>query len=91
MYQCSKYNDHLNVSSNKIKELRIKNNLSLSALSTKLALIGVDIPKQSLYKIETGNRIVKDFELYALAYIFKVPMEDLLVDFINEINKENNI
>ena len=91
MYQCSKYNDHLNVSSNKIKELRIKNNLSLSALSTKLALIGVDIPKQSLYKIETGNRIVKDFELYALAYIFKVPMEDLLVDFINEINNENNI
>ncbi len=42
MYQCSKYNNRLNVSSNKIKELRIKNHLSLSGLSTKLALMGID-------------------------------------------------
>ena len=88
MYQCSKYNEQLNVSSSKIKQLRIKNNLSLSALSTKLALLGIDIPKQSLYKIETGNRIVKDFELYAIAYVLKVSMEDLLEDFISEIDKE---
>ena len=45
MYQSSKYNDRLNVTGKKIKELRLKNNLSLSNLSIKLALMGIDISK----------------------------------------------
>ena len=77
MYQCSRYQNNLNVTSKKIRELRIQNNLSLSGLSTKLALIGIDIPKPSLYKIETGNRIVKDYELYAFAYVFNVSFESV--------------
>ena len=89
MYQCSKYNNQLNVTGKKIKELRIKNNLSLSGLSTKLALLGIDIPKPSLHKLEKGDRIIKDYELYAFSYIFNVPVEDLLGDFISEF-KENN-
>ena len=89
MYQCSKYNNQLNVTSKKIRELRIKNNLSLSELSTKLALVGIDISKPSLHKLEKGTRIVKDFELYGLAYVFKVPVEELLGDFISEFKKDN--
>ena len=89
MYQCSKYNDRLNVSSKKIKELREKNHLSLSALSTKLALMGIDIPKPSLHKLETGKRILKDYELYGLSHIFKVPIEELLTDFISELKNED--
>lgn len=89
MYQCSKYNNHLNVANKKIRELRIQNHLSLSALSTKLSLLGIDIPKPSLHKLGKGDRIIKDYELYAFAYIFNVPIEVLLDDFINEF-KENN-
>ena len=89
MYQCSKYNNHLNVSNKKIRELRIKNHLSLSALSTKLALLGIDIPKPSLHKLEKGNRILKDYELYGLAHVFNVPIEELLEDFISELKKED--
>ena len=89
MYQCSKYNDKLNVSSNKIRELRIKNHLSLSGLSTKLGLMGIDISKPSLHKLETGKRILKDYELYGLSHVFKVPIEELLNDFITELKDEN--
>ena len=88
MYQSNKYNELLNVSSKKVKEFREKNNLSLSALSIKLALMGIDIPKQSLHKIENGKRVVKDFELYAIAHALKVSMEDLIEDFVSEINKD---
>ena len=91
MYQCTKYNDKLNVSSKKIKELRKKNNLSLSGLSIKLALMGIDIPKTSLYKLEKGNRVLKDFELYGLAHIFNVPIEELLENFIDELKNEDVI
>ncbi len=89
MYQCSKYNDRLNVTSKKIKELRIKNNLSLSELSTKLALMGIDISKPSLHKLETGKRILKDFELCGLAQVFHVSIEDILSDFISELKNDN--
>ena len=89
MYQCSKYNEKLNVSSNKIKELRIKNHLSLSGLSTKLALMGIDISKPSLHKLETGQRILKDYELYGLSHIFNVPIEYILNDFILELKNDD--
>lgn len=89
MYQCSKYNEHLNVTARKIKELRIKNNLSLSGLSTKLALIGIDISKPSLHKLETGNRILKDYELFGLSVIFDVPVEEFLSDFMNDLKDKH--
>ncbi len=90
MYQCTKFNNHLNVSSNKIKELREKNHLSLTDLSTKLALVGVDISKPSLHKLEKGKRILKDYELYALSYVFQVPIEEILGDFIQDFKKQLN-
>lgn len=89
MYQCSKYNEHLNVTARKIKELRIKNNLSLSGLSTKLALIGIDISKPSLHKLETGKRILKDYELFGLSVIFDVPVEEFLSDFMDNLKDEH--
>ena len=89
MYQCSKYNDRLNVTGRKIKELRTKNSLSLLQLSAKLALMGIDISKPSLHKLETGKRILKDFELCGLAQVFHVSMEDILSDFISELKNDN--
>ena len=89
MYQCSKYNNQLNVTGKKIKELRMKNHLSLSALSTKLALMGIDISKPSLHKLETGHRILKDYELYGLSIVFKTSVEELLTDFIEDLKKDD--
>lgn len=91
MYQCSKYNDRLNVTGKKIKELRIKNNLSLSQLSTKLALMGIDISKPSLHKLETGKRILKDYEICGLSEVFNISLEELLSDFITELKNENSL
>ena len=90
MYQCTNYNNHLNVSGKKIKELRKENHLSLSGLSTKLGLIGIDIPKPSLHKLEKGQRIIKDYELYALSYVFQVPINEILSDFIQDFEKDIN-
>lgn len=89
MYQSSKYNGRLNVTGKKIKELRLKNNLSLSNLSIKLALMGIDISKPSLHKLENGNRVIKDYELYGLSEVFNVPVSELLSDFASEIKKNN--
>lgn len=89
MYQSSKYDNKLNVTGRKIKELRQKNHLSLSNLSIKLALMGIDISKPSLHKLENGNRVIKDYELHGLSQVFNIPLSDLLSDFEKEINKNN--
>ena len=51
--------------------------------------MGIDISKPSLHKLETGKRILKDFELCGLAQVFHVSMEDILSDFISELKNDN--
>lgn len=85
MNKILKYNDKLNVISKNVKKYREDQNMSLSMLSNKLQLMGIDIPKSSLQNIESGKRIVKEYEFYALCKIFNISMEDMLKDFINEI------
>ena len=89
MYQSSKYDNKLNVTGKKIKELRQKNHLSLSNLSIKLALMGIGISKPSLHKLENENRVIKDYELHGLSQVFNIPLNELLNDFEKEIKKNN--
>ena len=79
------YNGKLNVIGFKIKYYRQKQGLSLEKLSNKLALIGIDIPKNSLLRLENGKRIIKEYELAALTKILSVSADELLRDFINKL------
>lgn len=81
-----KYENNLNVIADNLKELRKSKNISLSALSNKLMLMGVDISKQSLYRIEQNKRSVRDYELSSIAISLGVKTDDLLKDFIKNIN-----
>lgn len=75
----------LNIVGQKIKYYREKNNLSYQRLSDKLMFLGIDIHKQSIYKIERGERTVVDYELCGFAKCLKVSLDDLLSDFIKEL------
>ena len=77
----------MNVIGRLLKEYRIKNNLSYEQLSAKLELIGISIHKQSIYDIENNKRTVKDYELYALSYVLKIDVNDLLVDIKNKFDE----
>lgn len=85
MNNSKKYNDKLNVIGLKIKYYREKNNWSLSQLSNKLILIGIDIPKSSLHRIETGGRVIKDYELAGFSKVFKISPNTLLKDFLEDL------
>lgn len=86
MKNSTKYNDNLNVIGEKIKYYREINNLSLAQVSNKLQLIGIDIPKNSLQRLEKGNRIIKEYELAGFSKIFKVSTDELLKDFMKELD-----
>ena len=85
MNKIIKYNDKLNIIGDKVRKYREKEKLSLSQMSDKLMLMGIDIPKSSLQNIEKGKRVAKEYEFYALCKFFNVSMEEMLKDFIKEL------
>lgn len=80
-------NGKLNVIGDKVRQYREARNWSLTKLSDEIMLAtGIDIRKSSLQHIETGKRVIKEYEFYALCKVFDVTMEEMLKDFINEVN-----
>ena len=82
-----KYNSNLNAIGKILKEYRIKNNLTQEQLTAKLQVLGININKNSLQKIERGNRIIKEYELVAFTIIFNVSADELLKDCKNSFLK----
>jgi len=80
-----KFENNLNVISKNMKEIRIDKNISLSKLSDKLMLMGIDISKQSLHRIENNERSVRDYELSGIALALGVSTDELLINFIESI------
>ena len=78
-----KFDGNMNVISRLLKEYRIKKNLSYEQLSAKLDLMGISIHKQSLYDIENNKRTVKDYELFGIAHVLGIDVNDLLIDIKN--------
>ncbi len=68
-----------NLIGERLKELRNKHNYSQRDLARELQLIGIDMDKNVITRIETNKRYVADFELQALKQIFKVSY-DYLID-----------
>ena len=83
----SKYNGNMNVIGRLLKEYRNKQKLSYEKLSAKLELIGISIHKQSLYDIENNKRTVKDYELFGIAYVLGIDVNDLFKDVKKDIKK----
>lgn len=80
-----KFEDNLNVISKNMKEIRTDKEISLSKLSDKLMLMGIDISKQSLHRIEKNERSVRDYEVSGIALALGVTTDELLKNFIDSI------
>lgn len=68
-----------NLISKRLTELRRKHNLSQRDLAQQLQLLGYDMDKNVITRIETNKRYVTDLELKALTQIFHVSY-DYLID-----------
>lgn len=67
-----------NLISERLISLRKKHHLSQRDLSNRLQLIGYDIDKNVITRIETNKRYVTDIELQALSIIFGVTCDYLI-------------
>ena len=68
-----KYNDEsLNVIGKKVRKYREANNWSLTDLSNKLMLLGIDIPKSSLQNILKNTEILKFLSFFVAICLFSL-------------------
>lgn len=52
--------------------------MSQRILAEKLQLKGIDVDKNAIQRIESGERFVTDIEIKVLAEIFDISVDDLL-------------
>lgn len=67
-----------NLCGKNIAVLRKKSKLSQRQLADKLQLLGLDVDKNAIQRIECGKRFVTDIELSALSKAFDTALENLI-------------
>lgn len=72
------YNGRSNASGQKIKELREAAGLSQEQLAAQIQLAGLNLNQKAISRIETGDRVVPDFELIFFSEVLAVPICTLL-------------
>lgn len=67
-----------NICGERIHQIRTTKRLSQSMLAAKMQMQGVVIGREAISKIETGLRLVTDYELAAFARVLQVSMQWLM-------------
>ena len=82
-----KLNDGFNVISDNLIKLRKPKHLSQADVANDLNLLGINIHKNDISKIEANTRAVKDYELYGFAKVLGVSILDLLDGIEGKLEK----
>jgi transcriptional regulator, XRE family len=75
-----KYNNKSNISGKIIEQSRLEKNMSREELAEKLQLMGINIDRNHIYRIEKEIVIVKDFELIAICRILNIDYKKLEIN-----------
>lgn len=67
-----------NVCGKNIAKFRMEMGISQRELADKMQLVGIDIDKNAIQRIECGKRFVTDIEVIAFAKVFDIELEKLL-------------
>lgn len=67
-----------NISGQNIRKYRQAAGLSQEALAARLQIAGLNLSQKAISRIETGERVVTDFELLCFSEVFHIPVSDLL-------------
>lgn len=80
MFKNKTQNGRNNLCGQKVYEMRkrYKPKMSQRILAEMLQLNGIDVDKNAVQRIESGQRFVTDIELVALSKIFNISCDELL-------------
>ena len=67
-----------NVCGKNIARFRMEMGISQRELADKMQLVGIDIDKNAIQRIECGKRFVTDIEVIAFCKVLNITFEELL-------------
>lgn len=73
-----KTTDKCNICGQHIRRIREKKRMTQDQFAAKLQLEGLGVNQNSISRIETGKRIVADFELKVISKVLGVDVNELL-------------
>lgn len=68
-----------NVCGKNIAAFRMNMGISQRELADKMQLVGIDIDKNAIQRIECGKRFVTDIEVIAFSKVFNITLDELLI------------
>ena len=72
-----KFNNKPNLIGNLLKTAREKKKYTKVDLCRELELLGIEMSRNEIYRIEKNQMIVKDFELVAFCIVLDIDFNDL--------------
>ncbi len=72
------YGEQKNISGERIRQLRKANKMSQNQLAIKMQTEGVIMEQDVISRIESGQRILVDYELFTISQIFNVSSDWLI-------------
>ena len=75
-----KYNGRCNLCGENVRLLREAKGLSQDQLAARLQVAGLPLTQKAVSRIETGDRVVADYELVHLAAVLETDVTSLLTD-----------
>lgn len=72
-----KFNNNPNIVGSLIKHAREKKHYTKVDLCRELELLGLEMSRNEIYRIEKNQMIVKDFELVAFCIVLDINFDDL--------------
>lgn len=72
-----KFNDNSNFSGQLIREYRLNNHMSAEKLAQELQLMGFNVDRTYIHKVEKNKVVLKDFELFAFGKILGIDYKKL--------------
>ena len=67
-----------NICGKNISHFRTILKISQRELADRMQLVGIDIDKNAIQRIECGKRFVTDIEIVAFSKVFNISLEELL-------------
>ncbi len=82
MFKNKSENGKLNICGENVAKYRLlmQPRMSQRALADKLQILGIDVDKNAIQRIECGKRFVTDIEIVALAKALNVDIHSLLTN-----------
>ena len=83
MRKSKKINDSYNLLGENIKKIRKSQNITQEDLCARMQVMGYQISRSDISKLENGKKLIADFEIIGFTKALKVDISELFNGLIN--------